>query len=114
MKTNSLIVIAVTLATFASAATTHGRGFGGFHGGGGFGGGGIGGGGFHGGGGFGGGGFDRGGGGCGGGGCGGLGGGGLGGGAGGFGGGARSEFNDLGFRSGGFSPSEFRGGGAGG
>src|SRR5882757_6065735 len=29
MKNNSLIVLAVALATFASASTTHGRGFGG-------------------------------------------------------------------------------------
>ena len=33
MKNNSLIVIAVALATIANATATHGRGFGGFHGG---------------------------------------------------------------------------------
>lgn len=119
MKINSRIVIAVALAMFASAATTHGRGFGGFHGGGGFGGGGFGGGSFHGGGGFGGGGFDRGGGGFGGGGFdrggggfdrGGFGGGGFGGGGGfdrgGFGGGGEG-FDRSSFSSGGFD----RGGG---
>jgi hypothetical protein len=143
MKNISLIVIAVALATFASAATTHGRGFGGFHGGGG---GGFGGGGFHGGGGFGGGGFDRGGGGFdrGGGGFnrGGFGGSGYGGGGlsgeyragGGFNGGGgfdrgdgglggyqrqmSNEFSGMGIHTGGFSPSQFSGfhaaGGAGG
>ncbi len=126
MKNNSLIVIAVALATFTSAATSHGRGIGGGHGGGfGGGGGGFGGGGssFHGGGGFGGGGFDRGGGGGGG-----FGGGGslsgeyrAGGlsGAGDFGrqgggfGGYRSqmsnEFGSMGIHTGGFSPGQFSG-----
>jgi hypothetical protein len=41
MKNNSLIVIAVALATIAGATATHGRGFGGFHGGRGWGGGGV-------------------------------------------------------------------------
>jgi hypothetical protein len=121
MKNLSLILIAVGLVTFASAATIHGRGFGGFHGGGGgFGGGGFdrggfGGGGFdRGGGGFGGGGFDRGGGGFnrGGFGGGGYGGGGFNRGDGGFGGyrgQLSNEFGAMGAHTGGFSPSQFSG-----
>jgi hypothetical protein len=101
MKSTSLIIVAITLATFIGATTTHGRGFGGFHGGGGFGGGG-----FHG---FGaGGGFDR---------------GGFGGGGGfdrgGFGGGGgfdrgafgRGGFDRSNFGGGNFDRGEFGGGG---
>ncbi len=84
MKNNLWIVGFVAIAAVASAATSYGRGFGGFHGGGGFGGGGFGGGG----------GFDR---------------GGFGGGGGGF-----HGFNGGGFGGGGFHPADSGGFGGGG